>query len=292
MLETELELIDLDIPELGYFKFLSSWLYHGPEGNFLVDVGPSCTLPLLFKALDANGIDTLDWVLLTHIHQDHAGGLGELVSHYPEVKILCHEKGVHHLVDPAKLWEGSIAVLGKVAEVYGPILPIPAENIHVMEKIPFGDGIKVIPTPGHASHHQCYVFKDRFFAGELFGAFVSLNSGIYLRPATPHRFIFEEYLKSLDLVEQYLTDKICFAHYGQSGNSTQILRTARNQLQKWVRIIAENGNKTDFDEIIGVLLEQDEIYSKFNDFDKNLKAREHEFSINSIRGILRYLESR
>jgi glyoxylase-like metal-dependent hydrolase (beta-lactamase superfamily II) len=96
-------LIDLNIPELGYSRFISGWLYSGREMTFLVDTGPACTHDVLVDALRANGVKKLDWILLTHIHMDHAGGAGHLARDFPEARIVCHPKAVQHLVDPSRL---------------------------------------------------------------------------------------------------------------------------------------------------------------------------------------------
>jgi len=205
--------------------------------------------------------------------------------------VVCHEKGAKHLIEPQKLWESSKIILGSVAQLYGKILPVPKNNISLLRKIPFGSGIKVLPTPGHASHHQCYVFKDWFFAGELFGAHVPCDKGLYLRPATPHRFILEDYLKSMELVESHLKETVCFAHYGSAKNPKLILETAREQLKLWVKIIEEYKDEKNVDKIIKVLLENDEVYAIYNEFEPNMKQRESEFSINSINGIMKYLKT-
>ena len=292
MSEPTLHLIDLDIIELGYTKFIASWLYSGPEGNFLIDPGPACTIPVLISALRSKGIETLDHILLTHIHMDHAGGIGHLLRYFPGTKVICHEKGVRHLVDPKRLWEGSKAVIGNVADVYGKILPIPKDNVMVTKKIPFGDGIEVIPTPGHASHHQCFAFRDWFFAGELFGTHVHLENELYLRPATPPRFVLEDYLASMEEVEPHLRKEICFAHYGRSREPERILKAAMDQLKLWVRLVSENRSEKDIDDILVVLLREDELSQRITKIPYMLRKRELRFARNSIEGILRYLESK
>jgi glyoxylase-like metal-dependent hydrolase (beta-lactamase superfamily II) len=195
-----LELIDLDIKELEYSRFISAWLYQGNEGSFVVDPGPACTIDHLIAELEKHHVSQLDWILLTHIHMDHAGGIGHLAERFPGARIVCHEKAVKHLIDPSRLWEGSLKILGNVARVYGEIKPVLPASILTIDQIPFGDGIKVIPTPGHAAHHQCFVWQDSLFCGELFGIFQQLDQSIYLRPATPPVFVLDDYLASMDAV--------------------------------------------------------------------------------------------
>jgi glyoxylase-like metal-dependent hydrolase (beta-lactamase superfamily II) len=292
MTTESLTLIDLDIEELGYYHFISSWLYQGSDGTFLVDPGPACTIPKLLRALDDRNVTELSWVLLTHIHQDHAGGLGDLIEKYPSAKVVTHKKGAQHLVNPEKLWDGSKDILGEVAQIYGKIRAIPEENITILDTVPFGAGIRIIPTPGHASHHQCYIFKEWFFAGELFGAHIPMDIDLYLRPATPHRFILKDYLNSMELVEPELQNTICFAHYGSTGNPKKVLMTARDQLKLWVKIIEENLETQNMVKIFNQLLENDEVFGLYNKLDEKMKIREKTFSINSVDGIMKYLKSK
>ncbi len=221
---------------------------------------------------------------------DHAGGIGHLIAEFPAAKVVCHEKGVRHLIDPQRLWEGSRAVIGKVADVYGGIFPVPEDKIIVTDRIDFGDGITVIPAPGHASHHQCFAFRDYIFVGELLGTYVHLENELYLRPATPSRFVLEDYLTSMDRVEKFLRKKICFAHYG-SEDTGDILNTARSQLRLWVRLIDENRDR-ELDEILVVLLTEDKIFSRLGKLSPVLQKREVHFVRNSISGILEYLRSK
>src|SRR6185369_2747089 len=105
--------IDLDQPGLtGFRQFISSWLYCGGNFNLLVDPGPLSTIPHLIAEVRRHGVERLDYILLTHIHIDHAGGTGALLKEFPEAKVICHPDGIRHLVTPAKLWEGSQKVLG------------------------------------------------------------------------------------------------------------------------------------------------------------------------------------
>ncbi|NPA25310.1 MAG: MBL fold metallo-hydrolase, partial [Deltaproteobacteria bacterium] len=122
--------IDLDEPRLqGFVKFISAWVYKSEELTFLVDPGPLSTIPHLLGELEKMGVARLDYILLTHIHIDHAGGTGELLKSFPEAQVICHPQGIKHLVNPEKLWQGSLKVLGHVAEIYGEIIPVPEASI-------------------------------------------------------------------------------------------------------------------------------------------------------------------
>ncbi len=287
-----LELIDLDIPSLGYTRFISAWLYQGSEGRFLVDPGPACTVGALFDALEKRGVRRLDYILLTHIHMDHSGGIGQVVKRFPDAKVVCHELAVRHLVDPAKLWAGSVKVLGRVAEVYGPIEPIPESNIMTVDHVAFGDGVTVVPAPGHAAHHQAFVFGDYLFCGEAFGIFIDLSDQFYLRPATPPVFVLENFLASMDALAPFVNRRICFAHYGSYPDGDAILKTARQQLRLWVEVVENHGIDDDMDLVIADLEQKDPVYARKSRLDEALLARENYFSANSIRGIRQYLQDR
>lgn len=291
MSDGKLELIDLDIPELGYTQFISSWLYNGPMGSFLIDPGPACTIPVLVAALRARGIKKLDYILLTHIHMDHAGGTALLLDEFPEAKVVCHEKGKRHLIDPKRLWEGSRAVIGHVAEVYGEILPVDEKNIIATESLPFGTGINIISTPGHASHHQCLAFDNYLFVGELLGTYVHIEDELYLRPATPHRFVLEDYLSSMDLLMDHLRPTICFAHHGSHAEPKMILRKAKAQLQLWVSVIDEHRGSKETEDIVKVLLLEDPLLNGLAKLSPVLQRRELHFTENSVCGIIKYLDS-
>ncbi len=284
-----LDLIDLDIPELGYSRFISAWLYQGSAGTFLVDVGPACTVDVLCQALAARGVKRLDWILLTHIHMDHAGAVGHVADRFPEARIFCHEKAVSHLVDPGRLWAGSLKALGRVAEVYGEMQPVAENRILTGGKIDFGDGIRVLDTPGHAAHHLCFVFGDLFFGGELFGIYQALDGDFYLRPATPPRFVAEAFFESMAHAAPYLNRRLCFAHYGSYPDGREILGLAREQLKLWVDVIGAHLETPDMEAIISDLAEHDTRFGRLRQLPPRIYERERFFIQNSIKGIHDYL---
>lgn len=287
-----LELIGLDIDELGYSKFISSWVYRGEGGSFVVDPGPACTIGTLLDALERMGIKRLDWVLLTHIHIDHSGGIGHLVERFPEVRVSAHEKAVSHLVDPERLWEGSLKILGSVAETYGRIKPVPADRIITADRISFEDGIEVIPSPGHAAHHQCFAFSDRLFCGEVFGIFQDLGESIYLRPATPPRFILEEFLASIDRVAPYTGRTLCFSHYGSFPDGRRVCRMFREQLLLWVDVIGRHVDNPDMEAIFADLVANDPVFARINSLPGDIYNRERYYVGNTIKGMLEYIRNK
>jgi glyoxylase-like metal-dependent hydrolase (beta-lactamase superfamily II) len=287
-----LELIDLDIKALGYSRFISAWCYQGEEGSFLIDPGPACTIDYLIAELEKRHVSHLDWILLTHIHMDHAGGIGHLAERFPDARIVCHEKAVKHLIDPSRLWEGSLEILGNVAAVYGEIKPVLPTRILTIDQVPFGDGINVIPTPGHAAHHQCFAWKEVLFCGELFGIFQQLDQSVYLRPATPPVFVLDDYLTSMDAVAPYMDRRICFSHHGSCQDGSEIIKIARQQLLLWVDVIkayADTELEQVMEQIINDLSDKDPVYAQKELLPLEFYQREMHFSVNSIKGIFQYL---
>ena len=162
-----LKCIDLDMPnEPGFRNFMNAWLCSDRQMTFLVDPGPLATLPQLLQGLEDCQVETLDYILLTHIHIDHAGATGAVLEHFPEARVICHPDGIAHLVNPAKLWAGSRKVLGRLADAYGEILAVPEKQIGFAEEIG-SPRLRAFLTPGHAPHHCCYLFDDLLFAGEV-----------------------------------------------------------------------------------------------------------------------------
>lgn len=286
--------IDLDLPPLeGFRKFISSWCYRGNGYTLLVDPGPLSTIPRLCDELHRRGVTHIDYVLLTHIHIDHAGGTGALLKAFPGAVVICHQDGIRHMVAPEKLWEGSRKVLGAVAEAYGEIVPVPAEQIRFEEHVG-QTGVRTFLTPGHAQHHCSYLLDDFLFAGEVAGVRCDVDEGIYMRPATPPRFILEVALESLDRVIALSPKCMAFAHYGLVENAAEHLQIARRQLLLWVRgavaisSLDPSLREAAFSEW---LLERDEQYRTISRLPKDIQVRERTFFGNTMRGMMEYVDN-
>ncbi|TYO98881.1 glyoxylase-like metal-dependent hydrolase (beta-lactamase superfamily II) [Geothermobacter ehrlichii] len=283
--------IDLDQPALrGFRKFISAWCLQTNGKTLVVDPGPLSTIPHLVTELRRRGIERVDYILLTHIHIDHAGGTGALLREFPGAQVICHPDGVRHMVAPQKLWEGSLKVLGRTAEAYGEIQPVPAENIGFTGKVGT-TGIEVHLTPGHAPHHCCYLAGDLLFAGEVAGVRSEVAEGIYMRPATPPRFILKVALDSVQRMIDLQPRRMVFAHYGLVDDALTHLRIGHRQLQLWVRGAAAvaAGGQNDTAAFIDWLLERDEIFRNIDQLDEDLLQREREFIGNSFRGMRDYV---
>lgn len=194
-----------------------------------VDTGTTLSVPNLLAALEARGIgrDQVDWVLTTHVHLDHAGGAGELMRHLPNARCATHPRGARHLVDPAKLIAGSIAVYGedRYRELYGDIVPVAEDRMFVPgdgERISVGRrNLELIHTPGHALHHYCVVDLDtrRIFPGDNFGIsyrdFDVDGRELIFPTTTPVHFDPVAMRSSIDRLMAYEPVAMYLTHYSQ-----------------------------------------------------------------------------
>lgn len=291
-----LYIVDLDQPLEGFHHFLSSWVYIKDGVTLAVDPGPRSTIPVLVEALKELQVTKLDYILLTHIHIDHAGGAGALVENFPEAKVICHPKGVRHMVDPSKLWEGSRKFLGKVAEVYGEIAAVPEKNIGYQNPVEIGgEMITAYETPGHALNHLCYQIGHLLFLGEVAGINYPLDKNLYLRIATPPPFVYEVYRNSLEKVSALNVSHVCFGHYGYRQEVQYVFDTALDQLDNWMATVERRyraGGILNEDKIYEELLQNDRGLSTYHLLPADVQNREKIFSINSIRGMWNYLKEK
>jgi len=289
-----LYIVDLDQPLAGFRNFLSSWVYVKTGMTIVVDPGPRSSIAALLDALNRLATKRIDYILLTHIHIDHAGGAGILLEYFPDVKVICHPKGIRHMVDPTKLWEGSRTVLGNVAEVYGEIAAIPEQNIVYQNPIDIGgETITAYETPGHAPNHLCYQIGNILFLGEVAGISYPLKHGLYLRIATPPPFIYQVYRNSLEKVSALDVSQVCFGHYGFRQDVKNVFQTALEQLESWMATVDRHyrtGNSLNEEVIFEDLLKNDRGLSLYGSLPPDIQSREKTFSFNSIRGMWSYLK--
>ena len=290
----DLSLITLNPPLEGFDNFISVWLYRG-EVSFLVDVGPSSTAEGLVGVLDDSGFDYLDFILLTHIHLDHAGAIGEIAEKFFQTPIICHSTGIPHLIEPTRLWEGTKKTLGSLAEGYGPIKAVAADRFVDAEKF-ISNAISPLITPGHASHHVSYNTQKYLFAGETAGVYYTIPpNDCYLRPATPPRFYFDTAIESIDKLIACNPTRLCWGHYGMTDDGLDKLQKARRQFFLWKSIIEDEINRSNTEDpienCIERLLREDQLLANFQVLPETVKRREENFMRNSIKGFIGYIEA-
>jgi glyoxylase-like metal-dependent hydrolase (beta-lactamase superfamily II) len=287
----EPELIEIKQDRPGFDRFIGSWLCLFDK-TMVVDVGPSRSVPKLIDSLTARGVHRVDFVLLTHIHMDHAGGLAEFLDHFPMARAVCHSKAISHLVDPSKLWTGSRKTLGDLADAYGPIRPVERERLipHTETRV---EGIDIIETPGHAPHHLSFIVEGNLFAGEAGGIYVTGRGWEYLRPATPPVFFLNEFLGSIDRLLAAKDLPMCYAHFGRADSSHHMLKRERAQLLFWEERIKGERAKGDsllMERCMAKLLAEYRELRAYEAMSPSDQDREKFFMGNSIKGYLGFLQ--
>lgn len=214
-------------------------LLQGAGGVTLLDPGPASTLPVLRQALAASGMSLRDvtGILLTHIHLDHAGGVGVLVREQPEIRVYVHEVGVPHLVDPSKLVASATRLYGdQMDELWGEMAPVPRDAIVALtggERLPVsGRLLDVAYTPGHASHHVSYFNADSgiAFVGDTAGV-RPIQDGMVLPPTPPPDIDLERWVASLEAIGAWHPDTLLLTHFGPHGQTDAHLAELRDRLE-------------------------------------------------------------
>lgn len=233
-----------------------------------VDTGTTHSVPYLLAALDELGIDrsAVDFVFLTHVHLDHAGGAGALMQALPNARAVLHPRGAPHLIDPEKLIAASIAVYGEAAyrQLYGELVPLPKERVlvtHDLERMSLaGRQLEFVHTPGHALHHQAIVDLQHagIFTGDTFGLSyreMDTAKGAFIMPATPPtQFDPEQLLHSVDRLAAYAPQYLYLMHYGRVADVPRLAQELKHQIYEFVRIALEHAGAADRTSAIGSAL--------------------------------------
>lgn len=228
----------------GWERITAGYLIEGPA-PVLVETGSQSSVPALLAALDELGLaaDDLAGVAVTHIHLDHAGGVGDVAAAFPKATVYVHEKGARHLVDPSRLVASAEQVYGDLLDsLYGRLDPTPAERVKVLadgDEVEVGPGrvLTTVDSPGHAKHHLALhdSTSGLLFAGDAVG--VRLPDAGVLRPSTPPPdFDLDAALDSLTRFADRSPSGIALAHYGLVPDPSTILEEAADTLRRWAHV--------------------------------------------------------
>ncbi|MEO8423774.1 MAG: MBL fold metallo-hydrolase [Actinomycetota bacterium] len=246
----------------GRERYTAAYLLHADEPA-LVETGPGTSVDPVTLALDALGIepDALAHIVLTHIHLDHAGGVGALAARFPRATVWVHERGARHLADPSRLVESATRVYGedRMASLFGPVAPVPAKRIRVLEDRGVldmgGRSLLALDTPGHASHHLALVDSSTgvVFTGDALG--IHVPDLPVLRPATPPPdFDLELAVASIERIRDAARSTLLFAHFGPIADVGRTCDLAVRRLNEWTDAVrGAMRSTTDLDEIVEVL---------------------------------------
>ena len=223
-----------------------------------VDVGTNSSVPYLLAGLEELGMarEAVDYVLLTHVHLDHAGGAGRLMQELPNARALLHPRGAPHMIDPTKLMAGSRAVYGeRLEELYGTLVPIPAERVRAVEdgeRVRLGGRtLELIHVPGHALHHYAVVDQAHrsIFTGDTFGiSYRALDTerGAFITPTTPpSQFDPDQHIASIDRMLSYRPESMYLMHFSRVTDVPRLGELLKIQVRELARIARAHANDAD-----------------------------------------------
>lgn len=231
----------LDLGFRDHEGLISAYLLPGPDGWTLIETGPSTCRPTLLAAIARAGVAPTEVrrVFVTHIHLDHAGGLGALVDALPRARFYAHARGVRHLIDPTRLIESARRAWGPAADpLWGPIPPVPADRLEALsggEHFEVAGGrLEVLATPGHASHHLSFLdtATRSLLTGDSAGVRVE---GLWrARPAIPPPDLDLELLfQSVERMTAAEPRRLLYSHFGPAPEAVRELARYTVTVREW-----------------------------------------------------------
>jgi glyoxylase-like metal-dependent hydrolase (beta-lactamase superfamily II) len=237
---------NLDLHFGGAEQAIGVYLVDTDDGLALFDCGPSSTIPALDAGLARHGVALEDvrHLLLSHIHLDHAGAAGTLVRRHPGLTVWVSGIGQPHLVDPSRLERSARRLYGDMFdELWGGLLPVPAENVRIAE----GDvlGWKAFPTPGHASHHVSYLRDGTLLAGDAAG--VRMPGASYVLPVSPPPDLdVEGWHETAAEIRRRAPDRLALIHFGVHEDVGPHLDRLERELDRWTERVGGGMEQQEF----------------------------------------------
>ena len=248
----------LDLRHLGRERVIGVYLLQTEDGLALNDCGPSTCVPELKARLAERGLELSDvrHLLLSHIHLDHAGAAGTLVREHPELQVHVSEIGAPHLIDPSRLEASARRLYGDEFDtLWGELAPVPEENVHTVD--PEVLGLACFPSPGHASHHVCYLdAAGTLYAGDAAGVRI-LPSSVVVPPTPPPEVDLEAWLTTLDEIERRGPERLALIHFGVAEDLQRHLAELRERLERWSERVHSGASEEEFEELAGADLGPD-----------------------------------
>jgi glyoxylase-like metal-dependent hydrolase (beta-lactamase superfamily II) len=224
----------IDVEHLGRPHVIGCW----QVGEALVDPGPESSLETLLAALDGEQPAA---VVLTHIHLDHAAATGAIVRRWPETPVYVHERGAPHLIDPSRLLASAERLYGDAMELlWGEIVPVPEQNVRALAGGETVLGLRVAYTPGHASHHVCYLHEETgtAFVGDVAAVLIPATN-LVIPPTPPPDIDIETWLESIEAVEAWKPERLAITHFGAIDSPAEHLATVRARLAEEAQLARE-----------------------------------------------------
>lgn len=295
------DVFHLDTQMGGYEGITSGYLIRGSR-PCLIETGTAKSADIVIRSLAELGIgpDDLATIVVTHIHLDHAGGVGDIAEAFPKAEVVVQEKGARHLVDPTRLVASAHRVFGEAMDrLFGDLRPVPAERLVAIGEsgsIDLGDGrrLEAFHNPGHASHHVGLLDTDSgdLYTGDAAGVYVPETADV--RPSTPPPdFDLDLTLSSLSRMRDAGAQRLLFSHFGPVTAVADTLDRSREELLIWVDMVRRVRQEApDLDHAIAMVRERDRAaHPQFHeDPDRSLRFEELSSVEANIMGISRWLD--
>ncbi|MHA2428926.1 MAG: MBL fold metallo-hydrolase [Candidatus Hermodarchaeia archaeon] len=289
----------IDLNTIGIKNFIASYVLIGNK-TMIIETGPTTSINNLLVGLNEIGIptDSVDYVAVSHIHIDHAGGADTLLKHLPKAQLLVHAKGAPHLMKPTTLWTQTKRVLGEIADMYGRIDPVPERRIRIAKDgttIDLGEGIEltILETLGHASHHLSYYENhgNGVFTGDAAGVYPpKLNVVI---PTTPPPYHLQTAFTALDYLKKLAPERLYYTHFGMREDAIPSLDAYQNQLKLWSQIVIEAmADEGGVNMIYERILDEDASMNKAASAITNSLVFQQGIVEQSIKGLMGYFKKR
>ncbi len=217
----------IDVEHLGRPHVIGCWEVDG----MLVDPGPESCLPTLLEKL---GDSRPEAILLTHIHLDHAAATGAMVARWPDLPVYVHERGAPHLVDPSRLLASAERLYGdKLEYLWGRIRSVPEANVTTLAGGETVRGMRVAYTPGHASHHVCYLHEESgtAFVGDVAACRIP-PTDLVIPPTPPPDIDVELWEESIGIVAGWAPERLALTHFGPVDDPATHLAEVRRRLRE------------------------------------------------------------
>lgn len=283
----------VDTAHFGLKGYGAAYILSSPAPA-IIEAGLSYSGERVLGALKELGIPSEDvrYIMVSHIHLDHAGGAGPLSEACPNATVVVHERGAKHLIRPSYLLRSVREATGPMFHRYGEVIPIPAPRVLEVEggeMFSLGGGFKIetIATPGHASHHLCFYEHQTgvLFTGDAAGIYWSKKDRL-LPTTPPPSFDLEQSLRSLELLQGFRAGALLYTHFGPHRDPQAMLQQYGELLREWVREIKELKHKLNEDGAVKLSLLRR--YAPLLEGYYEGEMVEHELAMN-VLGVLRYL---
>jgi glyoxylase-like metal-dependent hydrolase (beta-lactamase superfamily II) len=290
--------IDLDFRDVE--GLIASYVVPGPDGWTIIETGPTTCREHLAEGIAAAGIDReeVDRILVTHIHLDHAGGVGAAAELFPSATVYVHREGLAHLLDPSKLVASARRAWGPAADsLWGTILPVPSDRVVALsggEDLRLkGGNLHVVNTPGHAKHHLAFFDEatHSLFTGDAAG--VHLSGTDRVRPALPPPDLdIEALLDSVDRMRKLNPERLLYTHFGPRDGGVAVLSQYPPLVLRWRDAALEAAREDPSIDHVALALQKSDDQAGLSPLESDHRPDLISGTSMAAQGLLRYFRTR